>query len=388
MKRVTLISFLLLVISCQKESQKLKQNPYLGDWSYDTIVKYDSTRTHMGLRFFLVSYGHMPNFSILNDSVLDFKPGFLYHINNKIEANNNDDRYTGSAYYLGTKTNCRIKESTIFFFNKTEARWDTIRVKKIVGDTMIVCDKKEVEYRFLRKHNDYSDDTKYDAISLQRSPCFGHCPFNSTYIDRKGNFYFKAYDSNTQYGNFHSKLDNEKVKDIFNKFDKINILKLKDSYFASATCGQTNTISFFKNGKIIKTIECYLDGPEDLISAYTYLSYMYQQLDSYDSRDDKFVFEDYVALSRVEFGKENYRLKESESFFLEVAIRNGKRTKVQFEEKYNLRFFEIKGVSDISKILSDGRYYKFTNRDNTSFTIDIGYNFMDENPIIKQKRQD
>lgn len=376
MKKLWFIFSLLLFISCKKENK----NPYVGNWYFDEIVEYDSSKTHSSKQIFEREYGSYYNFNIINDSVLDFKNGFLYRINGYSYGNN-----FRSHYYLGTKTNYKINDSNILFYNKSEKEWDTIQIKKISNDTMIVLGMEKCKYRLIRKQNNFFNNSNFDAITISNSYCMGSCPSNTTYINRNGDFCFRGADNNTEAGIFYSKLNPNQVDEIFNEFDKIDVTKLKPEYGGLATDSPTNMISFFKNGKIVKTINCYYNIPIDLDKEFTALSFYYQQV--HLKRDENFMLYENIWYRSFNTVPEVYELKESESFFLEVAMRNGRKIKYNFIPKYYVDFSQANEQSDIKKIISDGRYYKFTKSDNTTFTIDIGYNFVDVNPLIKKKRQ-
>jgi hypothetical protein len=94
-----------------------------------------------------------------------------------------------------------------------------------------------------------------------------------------------------------------------------------------------------------------------------------------------------VNLFSFETSNSEFRLKESESFFLEVALRNGKQVKTEMNSNYNLKFSDWNEVSDVLKITTDGRFYQIMMKDKTIKTIDIGNNFIEKNPIIKKNRE-
>jgi hypothetical protein len=382
MKKSLLVVILVILFSCKKENK----NVYIGDWYFDKIVDYDSSKTHLPEYIFKQAGEGISSFSILNDSVFENKDGFYYTIQNRVPSQGQRGyTFLRSDYYLGTTTKCKIQKSKISYFDKTEKKWKEIRIKEIKGDTMIVYGGKNVKFRLIRKHNAYLNREQFDAITLDRSPCFGSCPFNSTYIDRNGYFYFKGYDSNTQSGNLFAKLDKKQTEEIFDKFDKIDISKLKNEYFGGGTCGQTNTISFIKDGKIIKTIELYRAGPEDLIAAYTNLSFVYQQAKV--DYDNQFIFGGgKVSFDFVQTQKTVYSLSESESFYIEVALRRGKKLKKNFEAKYLLDFYLWEDKADVKKIITDGRFYKIEMKD-TTMIVDIGYNFIESNQMIKNRKK-
>lgn len=381
MKKALFILVLIFLLSCQKE----KTNPYVGNWYFDQVVDYDSAKAKYPKIILETEFAPHYNFEILNDSLLDYKQGFYYTISNKVWRAENRQDFLRSYYFLGSKTNYKIDNSNILFFDKSSKSWDTIKVKMISNDTMIVQGYENAFYRLVKKQNNYFDDKSYDAITVDRSPCFGSCPFNSTYIDRKGNLFFKSYSSNTQTNNLFSKLSSDEIKYYFNLFDKIPVQKLKDNYSFQATDSQTNTISFFKNGKIVKTISCYIKSPIDLEKAYSELSFAYQNVKVEFS--DELLFDEKVNLFSFINKKTQFRLKDSESFFLEVALRNGKQVKKEVDANYTLKFSDWKEVSDISGITTDGRYYKILMKDKTIKIIDIGYNFIEKNPIIKKNRE-
>ena len=381
MKNIFFLLIFIFFFSCQKRESNL----YVGNWYFDKVVDYDSSKVKFPKIILETEFVPYYNFEILNDSVLDYKQGFYYTITNKVWNGNERHHFLRSHYFLGSTTKYKIDKSNILFLDKTSKSFDTIKIKKIWNDTMIVQGYENAFYRLVKKQNNYFDDKSYDAITVDRSPCFGSCPFNSTYIDRNGNFFFKAYSSNTQIKNLYSKLDSSEVKYYFNLFDKISIFDLKDNYSIQATDGQTNTISFFKNGKIVKTISCYMKTPIDLQKAYSELSNAYQSVKVED--DYEFLFNFKVNLFSFVNKKSQFHLKDSESFYLEVALRNGKHIKKEVNPKYTLKFSDWKEESDIIEITTDGRYYKILMKDKTVKTIDIGFNFIEKNAIIKKDRE-
>ena len=376
MKKLLFILVFILLVSCKKEAT----NPYIGNWYFDQIVDYDSTKIDLSKQILEIEYGPYYNFDILNDSVLDFKNGFSY----RIKGNAGKNRFY-SQYYLGTKTNYKRNKFDLIFFNKSEKEWDTIRIKKIVNDTMILLGREECKYRLIRKQNNYFNNSNYDAITVYNSYCYGSCPEKSTYIDRKGKFHFRGFDFNTEYGIFYSHISQNQVNEIFNEFDKIDFNKLKSHYGGLSVDSPTNIISFIKNGKIVKTIECYSKIPIDLSKEFSALSYYYQQVKL--NKDENFMLYENIHFGSLNSQNENYELKQSESFYLEVALRNGKQVQKTFYPKYSLEFGYFNGASNIKKVTTDGRYYTILMKNDTSKTIDIGYNFVDLNPIIKKNRQ-
>ena len=174
MKKVLFILFFICLFSCQKK----ELNPYIGNWYFDQIVDYDSSKIKFPKIILETEFAPYYNFEILNDSVLDYKQGFYYTITNKVWNGNERHHFLRSHYFLGSKTKYKIDKSNILFFDKTSKSFDTIKIKKIWNDTMIVQGYENAFYRLVKKQNNYFDDKSYDAITVDRSPCFGSCPFN------------------------------------------------------------------------------------------------------------------------------------------------------------------------------------------------------------------
>ena len=80
MKKSLSIFVLILLFSCQKK----ESNPNIGNWYFDQIVDYDSTKIKFPKIILENEFAPYYNFEILNDSVLDYKQGFYYTITNKV----------------------------------------------------------------------------------------------------------------------------------------------------------------------------------------------------------------------------------------------------------------------------------------------------------------
>lgn len=373
MKNFIVIIISIFLFSCEKEVKiSLK-----GEWTLDSIIDYGDRKDHL---FAEDEFDDIANFKILNDSIIEFKSGFFDYL----ELTNRIDKSSSSAlYYLGTQTKYSLKDSLLIFYNKNDNKKDTIRILKSDVDKISIQLKNKVTLNLKKINNKYFNSTKYDAVVVDRSPCLGYCPFNFAYIDRQGNFYFKNKGYNTIDGNIATKVSQDKVDYYFNIFDKIDIEKFEKTYQLSATDGQSNTISFFKNGKVVKTISTYLTSPIELKTVINELSYAYQfmpdEIKYYSVLGDDYLF-------GMQFENSNLRLLDSESDFLEVSLSMGKEVEIYFEPKYEMQVKAFYSEGPFKKILTDGRYYKFIKKDDSSFTIDLGYNFIEINPILKEDR--
>lgn len=352
----------------------------IGNWCFDPSLitdDYDSSEKE--------------NFSlnILNDSILEYKFGFYEYIptNMKVLGAYRDttDIKINASHFLGTKTRYKVQDSTLLFWDKSDSIWIKHKIKALNYDYLILEDESKKEYNLVKKKNTYNDSTLYDAIIVDREMGFGCCGINTTYINRKGEMYFKGLGYNTNEDDFTAKLDLKITTQIFFNFDQIDILKMDDSYQRSVTDAQNNTITFIKNGKIIKSIQDYANkAPIDFFAAYNELSYLYQKVKK--KKDAVFIFDNRLHFPSFENNEVQNEIHNSEFFLLELELMKGKEVNVRFEPKYNLNFSYLNRGFLFNKIETDGRYYKFIYENNNSKTIDIGYNFIEANQIIKLKR--
>src|SRR5574343_906732 len=154
MKKLCLIVCFIIFFSCSKN----KNEEIYGNWYFEKVVDYDSTKIKLEKIILETEYGYYYNFEIINDSILDYKQGFDYTIANKVWNGNERHHFLRSHYFLGSKTKYKMDKSNILFFNKTSKDWDTIKIKKIWNDTMIVQGYENAFYRLVKKQNNYLDN--------------------------------------------------------------------------------------------------------------------------------------------------------------------------------------------------------------------------------------
>ena len=373
MKHIILIILSIFLFSCKKKEENL----LIGNWCFDERLKIEGYNSFDEEIFGL---------NILNDSILEYKFGFYEDVPTSMNVLHFDRKKTNmkinALRFLGTKTKYKVKNSTLLFWVKTGSIWEEYKIKKLNKKNLILEDQNQKVYNLVKKINNYHNSTLYDAIIVDREGGFGCCGINSTYINRKGEMYFKGLGYNTNEDDFKTQLELEIATQIFNNFDKIDILNMDNLYQYSVTDGQSNTISFIKNGKIIKSILDYSNkAPLDFFAAYNELSYLYQKVKK--KNDIAFLFDNRVNFPSFENKKVQNKIYNSELFLLELELMKGKECKVSFEPKYSLNFSYLNQGFLFNKIETDGKYYKFIYKNGTSKTIDIGYNFIERNPTLK-----
>ena len=362
----------LLLFSCEKK----EENPFIGNWS--NVESINDNEDNFGI-------------NILNDSILEYQFGFYEYVPTKMKIlgflRDTSDMNIQALRFLGTKTKYKVKDSILSFWDLTDSIWNHYQIKKINQDTLNLIDKNKNAHFLVKNKRTYKDTTQYDAIIVNRDyHGLGLAGINTTYINRKGEMYFKGSGFNTNEDHFIAKLDLKIVKPIFEKFDQNDIVNIKDSYPNTAPDSQNNTITFIKNGKIVKSIE---DGsrsaPIYFYAAYNELSYLYQKVTHYDTIT--FIFDNRVHFPSLESRMQKHSLYNSELFLLELELKKGKETTISFDPKYTLNFSYNNSGFLFNKIETDGRYYTFYYNDKTTKTIDLGYNFIEGNPILTKPRK-
>ncbi len=106
---------------------------------------------------------------------------------------------------------------------------------------------------------------KETFIKIERSPCFGTCPFYTLTLKRDGEMFLDGKQHIPLIGLFTKKLSKIKTDSIFNVFKKEGFYKLKNEYISQMTDFPTTTISYVVNDKI-KKVKAY--GPAPSLIGY------------------------------------------------------------------------------------------------------------------------
>jgi hypothetical protein len=356
------------------------ENPLIGNWYFDKHLITDDT-------------SEKENFSlnIINDSVLEYKFGFYEEVPTKMEVLHFDrdttDMEINALRFLGTKTKYKVKDSTLSFWDLGDSIWIKHKIKTLNHDNLILEKENKEKFNLVKKRNIHYNSNLYDAIIIDRDYLgLGLTGINTTYINREGKIYFKGLGYNTNEEDFVGQLDLNITTQIFKKFDIIDLLKMNDNYPCETPDSQNNSITFLKNGKIIKTIQdCSRKAPIDFYVAYNELSYLYQKIKQ--KNNYSFIFDNRLHFSSFENKVIKHKVYNSELFLLDLELRKGKEVNISFNPKFNLIFSYGNQGFLFSKIETDSRYYKFYYNDNTTKTIDIGYNFIEANPILLTKNR-
>ncbi len=223
-----------------------------------------------------------------------------------------------------------------------------------------------------------------DKVIVSSSFCFGNCPVHDILLTRQGELLFYGEQHNTHNGYRHLKLSAELWEKIEALFLAANYATLDDNYTADISDNQTITVTFVQGTKIVKTITDYASrSPKSFQDAYTAVRHIPEQ----QATDTLAALPFYLNLHHIAIKQESdiCDLTRSESFYLWSLLRDAKKTTQTHEGKYLLRY---SGAPEVAAIKSDGRYFTFRFKKGTpeTLTLDIGFNFMESNAELLQKR--
>lgn len=290
-------------------------------------------------------------------------------------------QYNDKNIYLGRNTQYKIENDSLIIYDLIEKRWKGRKIISLKKDTLLLKkDDSKIE-KYLKMNYQINYEYSFDELVVSTSGCYGTCPVLSININKNGMVYIDADRYNTIEGHFIANASNSIFERIQLDFLKARYYELEDNYAANWNDMETITISFIKNGRIVKTIIDYgRQGPAELNWAYTYVRYLYQSLNLEKwkkATDVNFIFN-----HDLEKGDSTLWLNESESFYLFKELQTKPKSTTRFNPIYKIKY---RNGKDETKIMqSDGRYFKLADH---STTIDIGYNFFKDNKLTEKFRK-
>ena len=365
-----LIILVVLSVSCEKKPLT-PQEMILGNWS---IVNKSTKPWERKIK----------GFNFLKDGECDYKPGYWdwhKYENERITAIKNDkkrDLDNIVMYYLGTKTRYNISKDIFKIYDLSEKKWDAYKIKKITKDTLVLS-KDTIVTTFTKKHYEVEKSENFDAVILSSSPCYGSCISNDILIYKSVNVVYK--------GNFHvvkegwhtAKISPFEFNIIMKRFKEADYMKLKNDYSTMTTDSQSISVSFVKNGKIVKTIDDYADSaPNEFIWAYIPLVELGQKLNLKSKKIETTLDNDFFFAYLITNDKKKaLDLSTSEMFYLVNLLMDETNIEIKFNEQYTLSY----NNDFIKEIKTNGRYYKLYFRDGKTQVKDIGFNFITESNL-------
>jgi hypothetical protein len=175
-------------------------------------------------------------------------------------------------------------------------------------------------------------------------------------------------------------VDKKNFKEIKNTFSRTPVSTLKEEYIMPVKDTEEITVTFIKDGKIVKTIrDNYRLVPHEFYWAYSSLRYLYQNLKT-DTISSRFSLYPFTSML-IESTNKRFLLRGSEAFYLWLMLMNKPETNQSFMEVYQIQNM---GKDEIKTMTSDGRFFKIVDRDGRSKTYDLGYDFFTHNQLLSK----
>ncbi len=350
---------LLTLVSCHKKTENNYPKLILGNWIFE---KESPKRENIMYSDF--------GYSFSENGICESKPGFY-------ETKEKDKQEDKGATFYGTKTQYKIVDDSLFIKNLITKKWNAAKIISITSMSLKLNFDKAIILEFSKQNNIKNANDDFDKIIISKSPCFGSCPINDIEINENGNVVYYGGHWNLKNGFFKSKITTQKFNEIKSSFKQTNFLELNNDYSANWTDDQEVTVTFVKGNKILKTIRDYgRQSPKSFRITLEPLTYLYQKLKLSEVKSlEQFQENKYFTFEK---GEKTINLKSSEDFYLSNLLSNAKQIDKIFNKEYIINY---PADFKISRIETDGQFYKVIYQNKSSITLDLGFNFIKINNL-------
>jgi hypothetical protein len=338
--RLAIIGLLTVVLCSCAEPNRL-----VGNWEYDHTRKSPGQNLDMAAEYNYLFF--------INDSLLDTK-----------------SNYKPAKY--------RLKKDSLFIYNVYEDQWHRYFVPEHTKDSLVLRDTVQ-EYVYKKIKFPADKPHQLSQIFLSTSGCFGRCPIMNISINSNGDVIYYGERFVDSIGYFTSKLPAGKFEEIEKHFGWANYDTLSQYYSKRITDSETIYTTLMKGDEIVNSVQDYAHSSGNIFLnwAYPELIYLPQQLTL--TRLDSAKVPLHYSSGSMQFlkGKETWILKKSEAFLLWNYLRTADTVTTAIgPETYELKYWSDAGEGNVK---TDGRLYQFK-KGNETFTLDIGINFLTQNP--------
>lgn len=254
--RIIIFILLLTFVSCRQKTTSEYEKSIIGEWTMvkEEIKKQNSEEpppppSPMGK--FVSGYTFLPN------NICEYKLGFF-------------KRIVDGRLFLGTTTKYKIEEDSLKIFNRSDSLWTSLKIVSITADTMTLQWNDTTAVKYSKADYRIDKSEHYDEIIISASGCYGTCPINNISINRNGPVIYFGEEYNTVNGLYQSQINSTLFSKLEEDFKKANIKNLQDRYEDEWTDGETVSVTFIKDNKIVKSISDYrAQSPTEFYWAYT-----------------------------------------------------------------------------------------------------------------------
>jgi len=363
----TIWTIFILTLSGRPKDHEEYKKLIIGDW---TFVKEESKCKLKPDSIDNSSFkvGFKSGYKFIESGLCENKLGYFNHEN------------LSYTQFLGTDTKYRLEDNRLNIFDLEDDTWKGYEILKLDGNILKLALNDSVNMIFERSNYKLTPGIPFDQIIVSSSGCLGSCQVNDVMVSRSGEVIFNNEQYTKERGLFSSLISLKQFDDLEQKFRKANLKKLKDKYEASWTDDNEITISLIKNGRIFRTIIDYgYQAPTELYWAYFSVVFLSQKLSLKNlPNEGNFRFQKTFSFEKND---KFIRLAKSEGFYLANLLNTANLVDRVFIEKYTLHAAVETGSM---KTTTDGRYFKIELENGKFLTVDLGYNFLHRNNLLKR----
>lgn len=352
-----------IALSCTRDNNHY-ETYILGDW----IETQPPGKINDSIEIPVVSLMRL-GFTFEKEGKVITKPGFI-----------NFDSFR----YYGSRSQYKIEDGYLSIYNPSVKKWDKLKIIKLTQDSLRVLDG-DTPYYYLKKKYNTASSPDFDGVLVTHfgsyTPAENH--INTVFINPANhNVIYNRYIGNHDKVTRQGQMSDEEFSLVQHLFKQANYMQLDSVYGQMIYDVSQTSVVVLKGNRIIKSFHIYNCEPPELLWAQLTVSFL-PDIITNSTTTNKF------GAGWLAFRSDNgtLELTKAESYFLSYLLSSSKTTSTQFKERYELKCND----DSIEKITSDGQNFKYYFKDNTTKTVDIGYNFITGNKLVntfKPKQND
>jgi hypothetical protein len=355
MKIIVLFSVVVLMFSCKREDKVDSNSMIVGDWELTTkdFEPKDGTR----------AYPLETGYGFYADGIFENKIGFY--------------NWTNPLKYYGSFSKYKLENDSLKMYNLYLKKWSSIYILKLTTDSLVL----EGEYFnpvYVKKHHDTIGIPQFQGLIISQSGGLISSQLNNIFIQSDGSVVYDKFNHEKKGLRnkwYKAKISNKDFSKIQTRFKQANWPKLKSLYGDVIYDAGDTQISIINNGKIVKSVFIYpSELPATLTWAYMPALHIPDVLKSKKITAKNLINSDIAIIG----SEKRLGLTSSESYFLAYSLGKAPSINKNFSELYKLDFHD----NILSKITTDGRYFKLCARNKDVKIVDLGYNFITESKLV------
>ena len=385
------IPFLFLMCSCTQNVTDINRAQILGEW-YPLDIENLEGYHFMENNLCENKLGYYDRYSFSNKKS-DWPGQYVSTYKEDSSRQIHFDEWC-IINYQGNTTFYKVDKDSLRIYDLTKKKLVNWEIKFLSKDTMLLSSNNDsIVNKFVRR--DYQTDTipLFDEIvfSLKSSTPVNIGDDRYISINRDGEvitFLPEGYNL--------VKMNEKAFEDIENRFKKADIKTIIANYKRENKQESEfvkSSITFVKGDKIVLSLENPIETINTKEFLWAYLSALfclsYNQLDLYNNRDFYSWSNHFPEIFFVEtafYARDHiWELYGSERFYLRGLIKKAGLTNTTFIPKYILRNPSIYDAT--RKFETDGRFFRYKEKDGERFTLDLGFNFIEENNLADKFRK-